>query len=791
MKRSTVALIAFLTLAVALPTGSEKSNAADQAQPPNTLTVAEKQAGWRLLFDGQTLEGWKTSENPDSFTVRDGMMVARAIGDSVKEQAPHPKCHLFFVGPDGDASFTNFEFQAEVKVEPGANSGIYFHTEFVEKNWPQKGFEVQINNTYKDPRKTGSLYAVADVAEPVAKDDEWFTLWIRVEGKHVQIKINDKRVVDWTEPEDFVSRNPPWWSERRLSHGTFALQAHDEKSVVYFRNLKVKPLNEQPPGEAWVNPPKEAIPGVEHRTFRSTFRPGTAAKNASGPLRGCDFIEWDRLLACQKYGENDRLEAYPTIFSQPLRVHPTNPRYFTDGSGKAIYLTGSHTWNNLVDFGTDNPPKPFDFDAYLDFLERHHHNFFRLWRWEGVAFDTRPFPQYVQPGAENIIALHPWPRTGPGHALDGLPKFDLSQFNPDYFNRLRARVQAAGERGIYVSVMLFEGWELQHIANGWKNHPFHADNNVNGLDIDTDGDTSGDGRIEINTRATRSRQLSGQATDGDGRGVEINTLRHPAALKFQEDYVRKVIATVGDLDNVLYEICNESGAYSIEWQYHFIRFVKDCEKSRGKSHPVGMTFPFSGDPKQHGKNADLFNSPADWISPNSVAGKFNYQTNPPPALGDKVVLADTDHLGGIWGNSKWVWQSFLRGHNPIFMDPYQHQLLGKGQPNQWDSVRQALGATRRMAERMDLAQMTPVLDIASTKYCLANPGKEYLVYLPEGGEVTVDLEAVAGTLTVEWMHPLEGTIAPGEVIAGGAKRQFKAPFAGDAVLYLATRKQDL
>jgi len=487
------------------------------------------------------------------------------------------------------------------------------------------------------------------------------------------------------------------------------------------------------------------------------FRPGAAAKNASGPLR----------------------------------VHPTNSRYFTDGSGKAIYLTGSHTWNNLVDFGTDNPPKPFDFDAYLDFLERHHHNFFRLWRWEGVAFDTRPFPQYVQPGAENIIVLHPWPRTGPGHALDGLPKFDLSQFNPDYFNRLRARVQAAGERGIYVSVMLFEGWELQHIANGWQNHPFHADNNVNGLDIDTDGDTSGDGRIEINTRATRSRQLSGQATDGDGRGVEINTLRHPAALKFQEDYVRKVIATVGDLDNVLYEICNESGAYSIEWQYHFIRFVKDCEKSRGKSHPVGMTFPFSGDPKQHGKNADLFNSPADWISPNSVAGKFNYQTNPPPALGDKVVLADTDHLGGIWGNSKWVWQSFLRGHNPIFMDPYQHQLLGKGQPNQWDSVRQALGATRRMAERMDLAQMTPVLDIASTKYCLANPGKEYLVYLPEGGEVTVDLEAVAGTLTVEWMHPLEGTIAPGEVIAGGAKRQFKAPFADDAVLYLATRKQDL
>ncbi|MGI8783652.1 MAG: DUF6298 domain-containing protein [Acidobacteriota bacterium] len=445
----------------------------------------------------------------------------------------------------------------------------------------------------------------------------------------------------------------------------------------------------------------------------------------------------------------------------PLKPHPANPRYFTDGSGKAIYLTGSHTWANLPDIGPTDPPPAFDFDAYLDFLRRHNHNFIRLWRWEAVAWDTRS-SRNVEPGAINRVAPHPWQRTGPGLALDGKPKFDLEKFDPAYFARLRARARAAGQRGIYVSVMLFEGWQLQHIAESWKDHPFHPANNVNGIDGDP---------------------------DGDGRGVETHILKIPAVTAAQERYVRQVIDTLNDLDNVLYEISNESGAYSTEWQYHLIRFIKQYEKGKPKRHPVGMTFQYSGDQEQRGSNRLLFDSPADWISPNlDAVDGYHYKTNPPPADGRKVIVADTDHGWGIGGNPAWAWKSFCRGLNPIFMDPYDNRVSGKGSPDQWDAVRRSLGDTRRLAERVDLAAMTPHDNLASTKYCLAQPGVEYVIYAPAGGGFTVDLAmAKDKVFQVRWYNPRTGVFEAAEAIAGGNGSQgFRAPFEGDAVLHLAT-----
>lgn len=217
-------------------------NAADSPPSDNALTDAEKAAGWKLLFDGKSLSGWKASENPESFTVRDGMIVAQGRGAVIEAQAPHPKSHLFYLGPDGAASFKDFELQADVKAERLANSGIYFHTEFIADAWPQKGFEIQIDNDPSHPKQTGSLYAVSDVAKAHAQDGKWVHLLLTVQGKHVVIKLDDQTVVDWTEPEGFVAKHPPWFSERKLSNGTFALQGHDAESVVSFKNIKVKPL---------------------------------------------------------------------------------------------------------------------------------------------------------------------------------------------------------------------------------------------------------------------------------------------------------------------------------------------------------------------------------------------------------------------------------------------------------------------------------------------------------------------------------------------------------------------
>jgi hypothetical protein len=186
--------------------------------------------GWISLFDGSTLSGWRVGENASTFKVEDGAIVAN--GDVA---------HLFYDGEVMNHNFKNFEFKADVMTTPGSNSGIYFHTAYQESSWPQKGYEVQVNNSQEDWRRTGSLYAIQDVKEVYVKDNEWYTEYIRVKDKHVTIKINDRTVVEYEEPENV--QRPDEMKGRVLSSGTFALQGHDPKSKVYFKNIMVRSLD--------------------------------------------------------------------------------------------------------------------------------------------------------------------------------------------------------------------------------------------------------------------------------------------------------------------------------------------------------------------------------------------------------------------------------------------------------------------------------------------------------------------------------------------------------------------
>lgn len=154
------------------------------------------------------------------------------------------RSHLFYVGPVSNAVFRDFEFSAEVMTTPGSNSGIYFHTAYQETGWPVKGHECQVNVSQSDGRKGGSLYAVDDVYERHARDGEWYTQEIVVRGKRVITKINGTVLVDYVEPEE-IGPNDETRMEypgRMISHGTFAIQAHDPDSTVYYRNVRVRPL---------------------------------------------------------------------------------------------------------------------------------------------------------------------------------------------------------------------------------------------------------------------------------------------------------------------------------------------------------------------------------------------------------------------------------------------------------------------------------------------------------------------------------------------------------------------
>ena len=489
----------------------------------------------------------------------------------------------------------------------------------------------------------------------------------------------------------------------------------------------------------------------------------------------------------------------------PLVVSEANPRYFTIRSGNAadqsaVYLTGSHIWNNFHDGmgpGSDcaETPERFDYDAYLKFLEEHGHNFIRLWRWE-------QFKSQADGGNHHLCMVpQPWPRTGPGVATDGKPKFDLARFDDAYFSRLRDRVIAAGNRGIYVAVMLFDGFAI-HLSQSPDNiegHPFFAANNVNGVGI--------------------TSILDYQVLPLD-----------PQVQEIQKAYIRKVVDTVHDLPNVLYEVANESSGggqvdqnfakamglsgspdcvASTHRQYWVIHFVKQFEQQMGyDTLPIGMTMQFPVQ-DQTKVNDPLLKSQADWISPGYDDEYFTegrhpnkpgspasrWYDDPPASDGTKVVITDTDHYAPGKGDALWAWKSFLRGHHPILMDfgiiagvDPPDRSSGTPSYDTFEPARYAMGDTLRFAQKMNLIKMAPCSDLSSTGYVLANPGAEYLVLQPNETSAEFTVTLVPGTYAVEWynVNSRETQRDDQVTVESDASSVFTAPFAetGPAVLYL-------
>lgn len=461
------------------------------------------------------------------------------------------------------------------------------------------------------------------------------------------------------------------------------------------------------------------------------------------------------------YGADEAKPLIPVrnpVATGPLRRNPANGRYFMDGTGKTIYLAGSHTWANLPDRGQLNPPGvAFDYAAYMKWMVDHNFNFMRLWAAE--LPNAGPGPDYWE--GNFVGPPYRWRRTGPGNASDGGPKFDLTQLDQSYFDRMRERTMVAGQNGIYVSVMLFNGFEWQFDTNPNDGDPFVVTNNINHIDCP--------GTCPSNT-----------------------SVMPDAVWDIETAYIRKVVDTVNDLDNVLYEVSNESGSpFSDNWQFRVIEYVKHYEAGKPKQHPIGMTFQWVG-----GSDLTLYNSPADWISAGSRV---------PPSDGKKVIINDTDHAYG-WGDiehdgpqgqRQWVWENFAAGNNVAFMDPYLTKWKNRNHPEgstvdpeigvkpdkYWDVIRDAMGSAETYANRMNLAAMTPQGALSSTNFCLANRGAEYLVYQPASGAFTVNMPA--GTYRFEWFNPATNRIADtGSVTVSGEEHPFTPPFAGDAVLYL-------
>lgn len=448
----------------------------------------------------------------------------------------------------------------------------------------------------------------------------------------------------------------------------------------------------------------------------------------------------------------------------PLTVHARNPRYFADADGRAVLLAGSHTWATLQECGPVDPPDTFDWDGYLDFMVEHGHNFMRLWTWENSKWGSWWDGDYF---------FYPmaWARTGPGAARDGKPKFDLEKFDDDWFARLHARVGDARDHGIYVAVMLFQGWsggnkpfdawtvdqDIRQGPNPWHGHPFKQENNVNGIDASAPG----------------------------GEGDEwVHTLRFPDVVALQESYVRRVIDTVNEYDNVMYEIGNEhdGGSENTAWQYHMVNVVHNYEREhKSVAHPVLMTSQWP-----QPDNAVLFASPAEAVSPCHWhrSGTARWQQEPPAEYLGKVIVCDTDHLWGVGGTYDWVWRTVMRGHNVLYMDPYGYIHMEPRGPDGDSSARRAMGRALSLSRTVDLGELDPRPELTSTGFALASPGREYVVYQPDPEGFWLDLTNMPGPVQLRWLHPVDDVELPGGEAVGGEVRRMQLPSASAWIAHI-------
>lgn len=190
--------------------------------------LSQAEDGWVPLFDGESLDGWKANEAPETWSVVDGAIVADG-----------PVSHLFYVGPEGDATFTDFELKAEVRTsKPNTNSGIFFRQPWQDSGWLQKGMEAQIQNSGKNQCYTGGLWihAMREEASPVP-DNEWFELHIIADGGKVTVKINGETTTEY----DDANETRKFLTERREGH--IALQGHGKQHRPEFRTIRIRPLD--------------------------------------------------------------------------------------------------------------------------------------------------------------------------------------------------------------------------------------------------------------------------------------------------------------------------------------------------------------------------------------------------------------------------------------------------------------------------------------------------------------------------------------------------------------------
>ena len=431
-----------------------------------------------------------------------------------------------------------------------------------------------------------------------------------------------------------------------------------------------------------------------------------------------------------------------------LRADSSNPRYFNNGAG-TVFLTGSYWVNDLED---NSNTGPYDYTAYVNFLVAKGHNFVRM-----MNLDDPHLVSSTQTTMD--VSPLPYQRTGPGTAGDGKPKFDLSKLDQTFFDRLRSRVIQAGNGGIYVDYCLFDGWQIlgdgKAPSTAWTYMPHNPANNVNGYSMTVS---------------------------------DVYTLNNPTWVALMDAYVDKVVDTLNDLDNVLYEVINEAPVSTNQWQEHIVNRIHTREAGLPKHHPVGRSCN-DWQTTDATSNSNMLAGGADWVG---LSGRStDYKSTVLDAPATKVTVLDTDHIWGLGGptpaiSGSWIWKCLVRGHNPLYLDANTYSSTSFSPPYTADpAVVADMGYARALASRIDLAHMVPSDAATSTGYALANANREYLIFQPATSSFTVTLPAQS--FRFEWINPATGSVTQTgtyNAIAGSNTFNLPGGFSSGGLLHL-------
>ena len=455
----------------------------------------------------------------------------------------------------------------------------------------------------------------------------------------------------------------------------------------------------------------------------------------------------------------------PSLAAGVLKVYPANPQWFADEFGRAVYLGGHQSFVDLQDnsFNKEfirNRDRILDWGKYVEFLKASNFNYLRNWViWSTGSGAMAPV---------NNATAYPMPYkrvAGHGKAEDGQDKFDLNQFDEAFFARMQKRCEDLQDAGVYVSIMLFEVYGfLGGEAVGdppqtlWDGNVFNKANNINGIDVDY---------------------------DGNGKGIEFFYTDDKRVLQLQKEYVKKVIDTLNHLDNVFYEIANE--LYAPQWQYEMIEFIKRYEKTKPKQHLILMSAggrTRTGGWKQMGRGP-VVNSPADCFAAAGSwqSGRFK-KKDPPANDSGKPGIVDTDHGAAGSSDVGYLWSAFTRGyHFNLYDKPFENP---DAEGPEWQRMRRNVGKAVEYANRLDLANIIPRNDLASTGFCLAKPGYQYVVYQPDDGSVEVSGLRAESPYYYELYDTGQATVVTeGRIRASGSRESFASVGKG-SVLYVSS-----